>query len=193
MIQTGDNVLFISPFFCIETSNIACFIIDQLKMGHSQYCNLGILCSCQCINMPKELHVESCFEQMYPKTSVFLEDEGYLVTAPWQITGKRVRIHFYRPQTKLAKVMFLHLSVSHSVHRGEVCLGPGPGVEVGGSGRGGGCPGPHPGGSQHALRQTPPPPADGYCCKRYSSYWNAFLYYYKIEHAKEEKYHLRFY
>ena len=25
----------------------------------------------------------------------------------------------YRPQTKFAKVMFLHLSVSHSVHRGE--------------------------------------------------------------------------
>ena len=24
----------------------------------------------------------------------------------------------YRPQTKLAKVMFLHLSVSHSVHKG---------------------------------------------------------------------------
>ena len=27
--------------------------------------------------------------------------------------------------------------------------------------------------SQHALRQTPP--ADGYCCGRYASYWNAFL------------------
>ena len=26
---------------------------------------------------------------------------------------------FYRPQAKFAKVMFLHLSVSHSVHRGE--------------------------------------------------------------------------
>ena len=25
---------------------------------------------------------------------------------------------YYRPQTKFAKVMFLHLSVSHSVHRG---------------------------------------------------------------------------
>ena len=30
---------------------------------------------------------------------------------------------YYRPQTKFAKVMFLHLSVSHSVHRGvDVCL-----------------------------------------------------------------------
>ena len=29
--------------------------------------------------------------------------------------------HFYRPQTKFAKVIILHLSVSHSVHRG-VCL-----------------------------------------------------------------------
>ena len=32
----------------------------------------------------------------------------------------------------------------------------------------------HPRGSQHALRQTPPP-ADGYCCRWYASYWNAFL------------------
>ena len=29
--------------------------------------------------------------------------------------------------------------------------------------------------SQHALRQTPPQ-ADGYCCGRYASYWNAFLF-----------------
>ena len=28
--------------------------------------------------------------------------------------------------------------------------------------------------SQHALRQTPP--ADGYCCGQYASYWNALLY-----------------
>ena len=49
-------------------------------------------------------------------------------------------------------------------------------------------PGLHPGGlhahtcgvSQYALRQTPPPhptpPADGYCCGRYASYWNALLF-----------------
>ena len=30
--------------------------------------------------------------------------------------------HYYRPQTKFAKVMFLHLSVSHSVHRGGLVL-----------------------------------------------------------------------
>ena len=28
--------------------------------------------------------------------------------------------------------------------------------------------------SQHALRQTPP--VDGYCCRQYASYWNAFLF-----------------
>ena len=33
--------------------------------------------------------------------------------------------HFYRPQTKCAKVMFLHLSVSHSVNWGGVCIGGG--------------------------------------------------------------------
>ena len=30
--------------------------------------------------------------------------------------------YFYRPQTKLQKVMFLHLSVSHSVHKWGVCI-----------------------------------------------------------------------
>ena len=33
------------------------------------------------------------------------------------------RTHYYRPQTKFAKVMFLYLSVSHSVHGGgDICL-----------------------------------------------------------------------
>ena len=31
-------------------------------------------------------------------------------------------IHCYRPQTKFPKVMFLHLSVSHFVHGGGVCI-----------------------------------------------------------------------
>ena len=77
--------------------------------------------------------------------------------------------------------------VSRPIPRGG-CWGPDRGMsvhapipkgEVGGS-CGGVCPGPHLGGaqawggvSQHALRQTPP--ADGYCCGRYASYWNAFL------------------
>ena len=53
-----------------------------------------------------------------------------------------VRRHHYRLQTKFAKVMFLHLSVSHSVHWGGVCiLHPGGGsasgvVFLGGGGGG---------------------------------------------------------
>ena len=63
--------------------------------------------------------------------------------------------YFYRPQTKLQKVMFLHLSVSHSVHK----LG-----------------GLHP--RDMGVGQTPP--AIGYCeirstSGRYASYWNTFL------------------
>ena len=50
--------------------------------------------------------------------------------------------HYYRPQTKFAKVMFLHLPVSHSVHRG--CL---PQCMLGYT---------HPG-SRHPWEQTPPP------------------------------------
>ena len=60
--------------------------------------------------------------------------------------------------------------------------GPHPGRRL--RGPAGGSPGPHPRGSpgphpwgvsQHALRQTPP--ADGFCCGQYASYWNAFLFY----------------
>ena len=86
----------------------------------------------------------------------------------------------YRPQTKFAKVMFLHVSVcpqggfSRPTPRGGRLRGLG-----GGGSQGlhlGGCPGPGQGDvSQHALRQTPPHQVDGYCCGRYASYWNAFL------------------
>ena len=47
--------------------------------------------------------------------------------------------YYYRPQRSCGKVMFLHLSVSHSVHR--VCVGQTPPPEDI---------------SQHALGQTPP-------------------------------------
>ena len=33
-------------------------------------------------------------------------------------SARRMTNSYYRPQTKFAKIMFLHLSVSHSVHRG---------------------------------------------------------------------------
>ena len=65
---------------------------------------------------------------------------------------------FYCPQTKFAKVMFLHLSVSHSVH-GGVCLS--------------------------ACWDTPlgaDPPLRSACWEirstsgRYASYWNAILF-----------------
>ena len=82
---------------------------------------------------------------------------------------------FYRPQTKFAKVMFLHVSVCpqgggipaclagpQAYTKGEVEGSGGGGLqahtrgEVGGSGWG--VSRPTPGGvSQHALRQTPPP------------------------------------
>ena len=72
--------------------------------------------------------------------------------------------HHYRPQTKFVKVMFLHPSVSHSVHGGVSRPTPRGGVE--GSGQGGvsrptpggrlrclagGSPGPHPGGRLRGL------------------------------------------
>ena len=94
------------------------------------------------------------------------------------------------------KVMFLHLSVILSTGRlsrirpGGVCPGGG-GLSKHRSRGEGWCPGPGPGEgsvhtqtqaqggggvSQYALRQTTPPPADGYCYGQHASYWNAFLY-----------------
>ena len=92
------------------------------------------------------------------------------------------------------KVMFSQACVKNSVHGGEVYTSP-PRADT--------LPGRHPMGihpppqadtsqSRHLPRQTPPwpstslgrhllpgqtlPLADGYCCGRYASYWNAFLF-----------------
>ena len=108
--------------------------------------------------------------------------------------------NFYCPQTKFSKGMFLHLSVSHSVHRGWAVpgqvppgtrytpsqdqvhlLGPGtftrqvPGRYPLGPGT---LPNP-PRDQVHPLAGTPPSSA---CWEiratsgRYASYWNAFLF-----------------
>ena len=96
------------------------------------------------------------------------------------ITNNRITSN-YRPQTKFAKVMFLHPSVSHSVHRGGV-KAQAQGVSRPGAVCPAGVSRPKPGGSrprprrvsawgvealgvsrprgwvsQHALRQTPLP------------------------------------
>ena len=82
--------------------------------------------------------------------------------------------HFYSPQRSWGKVIFLEACVKNSVSR------PTPRGEVMGSGQGVSRSTPKGGAvSQHALRQTlpPPPQPGGYCSGRYASYWNAFLYY----------------
>ena len=98
-------------------------------------------------------------------------------------------------------VIFSEVCVKNSVHTGGGGFSrPTPRGEIGGLARGvsrptprgvsrptprgvqaQGVPGPGLGGvSKQALRQTPPLPADGYCCGRYASYWNAFLLIFKI-------------
>ena len=60
-----------------------------------------------------------------PGPSAFI---GHLLPFDPQLTSPACVFYFfyfYRPQTKFEKVMFLHLSVSHSVHGG--CLGLCPG------------------------------------------------------------------
>ena len=101
------------------------------------------------------------------------------------------KANYYRPQRSYGKVIFSQASVSHSVHRGG-CLADTlprqtthrqtPPADI--------HPDRHPQADthrRHPPRQThtpgrhPPPadtplPADGYCCGRYASYWNAFLF-----------------
>ena len=72
---------------------------------------------------------------------------------------------FITGRNEVAKVMFLHLSVcprggSASVHAGIPSRSRPPGTRP-----------PPP-------EQTPSPPADGYGCERYASYWNAFLFFF---------------
>ena len=99
----------------------------------------------------------------------------------------KITNYFYRPQTKFAKVMFLHLFVSHSVHGGSTCSGTPPGrcnLRAG---------------STPLFRYTPPgqvhplpragtplgryPSPREQCMlgdtgnkRRYASHWNAFLF-----------------
>ena len=92
--------------------------------------------------------------------------------------------YYYRPQTKFTKVMFLHLSVCHSVHRGGLQAhiqdgggSPGPhlgwGVSRPTPGMGVGHQAHTWGGLPHCMLGYTPP--YGYCCGQYASYWNAFL------------------
>ena len=96
------------------------------------------------------------------------------------VSSRKLTFSFFTIRNKLAKVMFLHLFVSHSVHRGVLpqCmmgyhtpLGPGTPKSRP----------PGPGTPMSPPEQTHPlgpgaPRADGYCCGRYASYWNAFLF-----------------
>ena len=83
---------------------------------------------------------------------------------PYKVSTITDKIPVITVRNEVAKVMFLHLSVSHSVH-GGVCLSA--------------CWDTTP--RDQAPPWSRPPgadtaPADSYCCGRYASHWNAFLF-----------------
>ena len=92
----------------------------------------------------------------------------------------------YHPQTKFAKVMFSHLSVSHSVHRGSVSVHAGIHPPGGEPPRPGTPLGPAPPPGPGTPNQAPPgsrhPPLHSVCCEVwstsewYASYWNAIIW-----------------
>ena len=84
------------------------------------------------------------------------------------------------------KVMFLHLSVSHSGHRGVYSSmhggrhtpwadSPWANTPLQTPHLPSACWDTHPHCPVHGWNTCPPPPG-GYCCRRYASIWNAFLY-----------------
>ena len=108
-------------------------------------------------------------------------------------SARRMTNSYYRPQTKFAKIMFLHLSVSHSVHRGGGVPGQvhPPGTYLPPLGRhtpwahtlppGRYTPGQvHPTGRYTPRAGTPPGQAVHAGIRstsgRYASHWNAFLF-----------------
>ena len=78
-------------------------------------------------------------------------------------TDKKGEI-YYRPQTKLRKGNVFTPFCQSFCSQGGVPASVYAGI--------------HPPG-RHPPADTPPP-ADGYCCGRYASYWNAFLFKYTI-------------
>ena len=74
--------------------------------------------------------------------------------AACNVKKKKMCVWIFTVRNKVAKVMFLHLSVI--LFTGGVCLSA--------------C------WDTTPPDQVPPPKADGYCCGRYASYWNAFLF-----------------
>ena len=98
-----------------------------------------------------------------------------ITRCPWRVQSQGTRIRrqnpgdlttfFYPPQCSCGKVMFLHLSVGHSV-QSEVSSRH------------------HPPGQTPPLSRPPCPvhagihhPPGGHCSGRYACYWNAFLYF----------------
>ena len=106
---------------------------------------------CNCVGLFRCVAVD-----MFPTRIYFCSRNGYVA--------------YYRPQRSCGKVIFSQASVILST--GGVCQTP---------------PGRHPLCRHHPPGQTTSllgrhplgrhtPPADGYCCGRYASYWNAFLF-----------------
>ena len=86
---------------------------------------------------------------------------------------------FITVRNKVAKVMFLHLSFCS--RGGVVCLSacwdtPPPGADTPSLWEQTSPQEQTPPGSRHPPGADNPPPTDSYCCRRYASYWNAFLF-----------------
>ena len=78
----------------------------------------------------------------------------------------RFLVYIYRP-LRCGKVIFSQACVKNSVHRnGGVSASVHAGIHTP----------PTPRQTPPEADTPPPPTAEGYCCGRYASYWNAFLF-----------------
>ena len=163
--------------------------VNILSPNHT--CDVLNYCDCvdDCVNhyyRPQRSWGKVIFSEMYVKNSVHRWGGGVSRPTP----GGRLR-------------GLVRGGISRPTPRGEVegSGWGGGGLQAHTQGRSwvwlGGSPGPHPGGRLRGLARGSPghtqggvpaqarggipawteadPPPDGYCCRRYASYWNAFL------------------
>ena len=109
----------------------------------------------------KKIH-HSIFKDLFfcpiPFHIITTETRNFLTNGMFKVlhTSHKSKLpcfYFYRPQTKFAKVMFFYTCLSVILFTSRH---PPPG-------------------------SRPPGTRDGYCCGRYASYWNAFLFDYSFQ------------
>ena len=127
------NSQFRLQHFDLHKCNLFKKICHQMKDGRGYlfaYVCMYVCMYCSKFYRDVTLKASVSTSQMSHSTHVTMKSKhikyNHLLSSPESLSVEPLTAvgfwDFYRPQTKFAKVMFLHLSVSHSVHREGGCL-----------------------------------------------------------------------